>query len=199
MRLLALATIAAAALITACGGESNDDLERRIAALEAQPQMGNLIVVGKEMNVLGAAAEVCVRYRVFEATDETCQLLGQAQLDCSREARIGEPLPECWRGGVANDKPDLSGLVEANVTTCETEERGFPEAVGTVRNNSEDIVDVIIDIQFLGRSRFVVANQSDEVRGLRPNQVGEWRGSPYVRVGWTSCEPQIGRVVPSRR
>ena len=57
-----------AVLVAAC--PQTGDLEDRIDALEAQPQIGDFIVVGKEYRAVTGrdVNQACIRYRVFDST-----------------------------------------------------------------------------------------------------------------------------------
>lgn len=87
-------------LLAACGSDT-DDLERRIAALEAQPQIGDLIVVGKDIKANAIGFATCVRYRAFGSVEETCAPFGpdatSAGQQCLDDAKVGEPLPDSCR------------------------------------------------------------------------------------------------------
>lgn len=88
--------VLALGLFAACGSD-NSDLERRIAALEAQPQIGDMIVVGNEIKTNGAVTQFCIRYRAFGSVEETCIPISQTASTCAGEARVGEPLPDSCR------------------------------------------------------------------------------------------------------
>ena len=100
-------------LVGAAACSDTADLEGRIATLEqelaSRPAIGDLIVVGKEVNMVGTGgANVCVRYRAFDSVEETCLLgvisaapaaaaFNAAVETCYDEAKVGEPLPDSCR------------------------------------------------------------------------------------------------------
>ena len=94
--------VAAALLLVGCS--SSNDVEERVAVLEAElaerPTIGDLIVVGKEWEVFTGtrAYQACISYRAFEQIGRTC--VAGSDDDgihanvCYNAAIIGQPLPD---------------------------------------------------------------------------------------------------------
>ena len=81
-----------------------DTLERQVDTLQSEvssrPAMGDMIVVGKEINALvGNVGEACVRYRAFGSVEETCipattDDAVAVAMACYSAARVGSSLPD---------------------------------------------------------------------------------------------------------
>ena len=91
--------------VAACSTDTSS-LEGRIAALEAEldarPALGDLIVVGTEIEPVGRGGQVCVSYRAFDAPARTCITFSEGDIEradaCLRDVTIGKPLPASCGG-----------------------------------------------------------------------------------------------------
>lgn len=64
---------------------------------------------------------------------------------------------------------DLVSLMSIDVKGCSRQ-----GATGTVRNRSDVVVDVFVEVQFLDAGGVVVDNSLASVSGLRPGETGKW-------------------------
>ena len=68
----------------------------------------------------------------------------------------------------------LESQMRINGTKCTPD-----EATGRVTNNSDMTVKLFIEVQFLDSSGIVIDDSNASVRGLRPEETGEW-DAPYL-------------------
>jgi hypothetical protein len=113
-------------------------------------------------------------------------IVNLAQDDESDDAAAPRTSPQ--RQAPAPNAPSLESQVRISDVAC-----GWDDARGKVTNNSAQVIDVFIDVQFLDGT-LVIGDSLASLSGLRAGETGRWE-APHLGDGnFTKCRADISSV-----